>query len=120
MEPDTTGNVCGDHECAAIEAVNPGVNTRADTRTTLVSVVEANRDEERAKLKGARLSPLGSAPSPSSFIFSSSLSNAMVEADQPVYPPSKLGEYTVVQEIAEGTFGKVKSELLARSSGHLC
>jgi hypothetical protein len=26
-----------------------------------------------------------------------------------VYPPSKLGEYTVVQDIAEGTFGKVKS-----------
>lgn len=24
-------------------------------------------------------------------------------------PPSKLGEYTIVQEIAEGTFGKVKS-----------
>ena len=23
------------------------------------------------------------------------------------FPPSKLGEYTVVQEIAEGTFGKV-------------
>jgi hypothetical protein len=26
-----------------------------------------------------------------------------------VMPASKLGEYTVVQEIAEGTFGKVKS-----------
>ncbi|KAH9077242.1 CAMK/CAMKL/AMPK protein kinase [Lactarius deliciosus] len=26
----------------------------------------------------------------------------------PVMPPSKLGEYTIVQEIAEGTFGKVK------------
>jgi carbon catabolite-derepressing protein kinase len=25
------------------------------------------------------------------------------------YPPSKLGEYTVIQDIAEGTFGKVKS-----------
>lgn len=25
------------------------------------------------------------------------------------YPPSRLGEYTVIQEIAEGTFGKVKS-----------
>ncbi|KAG6809896.1 hypothetical protein H0H92_014215 [Tricholoma furcatifolium] len=24
------------------------------------------------------------------------------------YPPSKLGEYTVIQDIAEGTFGKVK------------
>jgi hypothetical protein len=30
----------------------------------------------------------------------------------PVMPPSKLGEYTVVQEIAEGTFGKVKSMYL--------
>jgi len=29
-----------------------------------------------------------------------------------VMPPSKLGEYTVVQEIAEGTFGKVKSMYL--------
>ena len=27
----------------------------------------------------------------------------------PVMSPSKLGEYTIVQEIAEGTFGKVKS-----------
>ncbi|KAG5644955.1 hypothetical protein DXG03_007325 [Asterophora parasitica] len=26
----------------------------------------------------------------------------------PVYSPSKLGEYTVIQDIAEGTFGKVK------------
>ena len=26
-----------------------------------------------------------------------------------VFPPSKLGEYTVISEIAEGTFGKVKS-----------
>lgn len=25
------------------------------------------------------------------------------------FPPSKLGEYKVVGEIAEGTFGKVKS-----------
>lgn len=25
------------------------------------------------------------------------------------FPPSKLGEYKVVDEIAEGTFGKVKS-----------
>ncbi|KAF8167198.1 snf 1 [Crassisporium funariophilum] len=25
-----------------------------------------------------------------------------------VFPPSKLGEYTVIQDIAEGTFGKVK------------
>lgn len=29
----------------------------------------------------------------------------------PSYPPSKLGEYTVIRDIAEGTFGKVKSEL---------
>lgn len=28
-----------------------------------------------------------------------------------VYPASKLGEYTVIQDIAEGTFGKVKSKL---------
>ena len=26
------------------------------------------------------------------------------------YSASKLGEYTVIQEIGEGTFGKVKSE----------
>ncbi len=33
-------------------------------------------------------------------------------ADIPeAYPPSKIGEYTVVAEIAEGTFGKVKSLL---------
>ncbi len=28
------------------------------------------------------------------------------------YPPSRLGEYKVIQEIAEGTFGKVKSEFV--------
>ena len=41
----------------------------------------------------------------------------------PVVSPSKLGEYTIVQEIAEGTFGKVKSVYLvshpARST-HPC
>jgi carbon catabolite-derepressing protein kinase len=26
-----------------------------------------------------------------------------------VFPASKLGEYTVIKDIAEGTFGKVKS-----------
>jgi carbon catabolite-derepressing protein kinase len=32
-------------------------------------------------------------------------------SDQPTtFPPSKLGEYTVIQDIAEGTFGKVKSK----------
>lgn len=30
--------------------------------------------------------------------------------DEVVYSPSKLGEYTVIQEIGEGTFGKVKSK----------
>jgi hypothetical protein len=30
--------------------------------------------------------------------------------EEVVYSPSKLGEYTVVQEIGEGTFGKVKSK----------
>ena len=30
--------------------------------------------------------------------------------EEVIYPPSKLGEYTVVQEIGEGTFGKVKSK----------
>ena len=30
--------------------------------------------------------------------------------EEVIYSPSKLGEYTVVQEIGEGTFGKVKSE----------
>ena len=33
-----------------------------------------------------------------------------------VMPSSKLGEYTVVQEIAEGTFGKVKSVYLINRS----
>lgn len=32
----------------------------------------------------------------------------MVE-DSSIYPASKLGEYTVTGDIAEGTFGKVKS-----------
>jgi carbon catabolite-derepressing protein kinase len=39
-----------------------------------------------------------------------------------MFPASKLGEYTVIQEIAEGTFGKVKSvscfyELRIRHTG---
>jgi len=29
---------------------------------------------------------------------------------QTVFPASKLGEYTVIKDIAEGTFGKVKSK----------
>jgi hypothetical protein len=33
-------------------------------------------------------------------------------SDQPTtFPPSKLGEYIVIQDIAEGTFGKVKSKV---------
>jgi hypothetical protein len=32
--------------------------------------------------------------------------------NSPVFPVSKLGEYTVIKDIAEGTFGKVKSEAL--------
>ncbi|KAH9977846.1 kinase-like domain-containing protein [Lactifluus volemus] len=31
----------------------------------------------------------------------------------PIMPASKLGEYTIIQEIAEGTFGKVKSHKVA-------
>jgi len=31
-------------------------------------------------------------------------------SDEETYPPSRLGEYTVVQEIREGTFGIVKSK----------
>jgi len=27
------------------------------------------------------------------------------------FPPEKLGEYTIVEDIAEGTFGKVKRRL---------
>ena len=35
---------------------------------------------------------------------------SVTSEDEVVHPPSKLGEYTVVQEIGEGTFGKVKSK----------
>ena len=37
-----------------------------------------------------------------------------------MYPASRLGEYTVVSEIAEGTFAKVKSKLVPQlcSSPH--
>jgi carbon catabolite-derepressing protein kinase len=32
------------------------------------------------------------------------------ESETPeIYPASKLGEYTVLRDVAEGTFGKVKS-----------
>ncbi|KAJ3489603.1 hypothetical protein NLI96_g2035 [Meripilus lineatus] len=34
--------------------------------------------------------------------------SAKMEEIPDVYPPSKLGEYTVMSDIAEGTFGKVK------------
>lgn len=33
------------------------------------------------------------------------------------YPASRLGEYTVIQEIAEGTFGKVKSNYASCPAG---
>ena len=36
------------------------------------------------------------------------VSTTMADA-QTKLPPSKLGEYTVLRDIAEGTFGKVKS-----------
>jgi len=35
---------------------------------------------------------------------------SVTSEDEVFYPPSKLGEYTVIQEIGEGTFGKVKSK----------
>jgi hypothetical protein len=38
-----------------------------------------------------------------------------VQEPTAVMSASKLGEYTVVQEIAEGTFGKVKSMYLILS-----
>ena len=38
-----------------------------------------------------------------------------VQEQVTVMPASKLGEYTVVKEIAEGTFGKVKSMYLISS-----
>lgn len=39
------------------------------------------------------------------------------ESDIPeVYPASKLGEYTVLRDVAEGTFGKVKSKFTATPS----
>lgn len=34
----------------------------------------------------------------------------MAEPIPHTFPASKLGEYKVIEEIAEGTFGKVKSE----------
>jgi hypothetical protein len=41
---------------------------------------------------------------------SSTMSSSSRPAER--FPPSKLGEYKVVDEIAEGTFGKVKSTLI--------
>lgn len=38
----------------------------------------------------------------------------MYDEIENTYPPSRLGEYTVIREIAEGTFGKVKSEFSFR------
>jgi carbon catabolite-derepressing protein kinase len=36
---------------------------------------------------------------------------AMSDKDKlTIFPASKLGEYTVIKDIAEGTFGKVKSK----------
>lgn len=38
------------------------------------------------------------------------LTMSVTSEEEGTYPPSKLGEYTVIQEIGEGTFGKVKSK----------
>jgi carbon catabolite-derepressing protein kinase len=35
---------------------------------------------------------------------------SVTSEEEGIYSPSKLGEYTVIQEIGEGTFGKVKSK----------
>ena len=43
---------------------------------------------------------------------------SVTSEEEVIYSPSKLGEYTVIQEIGEGTFGKVKSKQ-SRGSGHL-
>ena len=37
------------------------------------------------------------------------MSSASTEKKVEAFPPGKLGEYKVINEIAEGTFGKVKS-----------
>jgi hypothetical protein len=43
-------------------------------------------------------------------LLASSMTATMREQDPiPIMPASRLGEYIVIQEIAEGTFGKVKS-----------
>jgi len=36
----------------------------------------------------------------------------MDDIEDEIFPASKLGEYTVLRDVAEGTFGKVKSMLL--------
>lgn len=36
----------------------------------------------------------------------------MSDTENEVFPASKLGEYTVLRDVAEGTFGKVKSMYL--------
>jgi len=33
----------------------------------------------------------------------------MDDIENEIFPASKLGEYTVLRDVAEGTFGKVKS-----------
>lgn len=40
------------------------------------------------------------------------LNVAMPEKCLETFPPAKLGEYKVISEIAEGTFGKVKSQCI--------
>lgn len=35
---------------------------------------------------------------------------SVTSEEEVIYPPSKLGEYTVIEEIGHGTFGKVKSK----------
>jgi len=39
----------------------------------------------------------------------------MSDTENEVFPASKLGEYTVLRDVAEGTFGKVKSMSLELS-----
>lgn len=63
-----------------------------------------------ARLRSAYSPPRPTYPFPTSLPLSPALTMSSTSEEEAFYPPSKLGEYTVVQEVGEGTFGKVKSK----------
>lgn len=94
-----------------------GIYSHASSPACLCHVCSCNHCLSKSGSSSSTSLSSSSLSSPSSPTAPSTLrrlhSSTMANDNQiETFPPSKLGEYKVVDEIAEGTFGKVKSALL--------